>query len=57
MDERTAPCRTCGHSMPAARATHALLEGMCSKCWADTRKATPPAPMYETEAWSKGIRL
>jgi hypothetical protein len=47
----------CTALMPAARANHAPLEGMCFRCWADTRKAAPPAPMYETEAWSKGIRL
>lgn len=55
------PCRCasagCRRVMPAARLAHPSLKGLCSRCWADERTARPAAPIYETEAWERGVKL
>lgn len=43
--------------MPAARLQHPSLHGLCSPCKSDERAARAPAPMYESEAWERGIKL
>jgi hypothetical protein len=53
----TVPCASCEREMPAVRAEHPSLHGLCRSCKADERTARPEPPMYETDAWSRGIRL
>lgn len=51
------PCACCKKPMPAPRLKLSGLRGLCSGCTDAERTARPEAPMYETDAWSRGIRL
>lgn len=51
------PCASCKRPMPARRLLISSLRGLCSECTAAERTARPAQPMYETDAWSRGIRL
>lgn len=54
-------CPACGHDMPQGRTAPAMLPttfGICGQCRSkQVREARVPAPMYETDAWSRGIKL
>jgi hypothetical protein len=53
------PCPQCGRDMPAGRLDLAMTNGVCADCNRPTLRASQAdnAPMYETDAWSRGIRL
>lgn len=55
------PCPDCRRDMPAGRLAPALLattNGVCGTCSTAQRiAARVEPPMYETDAWSRGIRL
>lgn len=55
----TVPCVSCGEPVAAARAAIKVTKGQCVACNAPTLACNQRdvAPMYETDAWAKGIKL
>lgn len=57
----TVPCARCGEPISAARASCAISHGLCADCNAPnlrtSREVRERAPMYETQAWERGLKL
>jgi hypothetical protein len=53
------PCPQCERPTPKARLALPISHGVCSECNRPTLRVSQAdnAPMYETDAWSRGIRL
>lgn len=55
------PCAGCGDPISAARAALPIAHERCADCNAPSlstsKEVRDRAPMYETDAWSRGIKL